>query len=328
MAFAGRAPAGTGKVVLAPVRTPARAGSSRRLLAWLALAGVLWLVSAANAQAETNATFTAHYEHEAQVVTVLWTELQALSAAQRARGGDISGSVAALQDETASLYSDDQALSATGAHPLSAATWTKGIRAALKSATAGLAAEIATCTTAQGNGAALRARLTALVASARQEKEQVTKELAKVNAESHQPAFRTSASVQSALLQETLTELQSSVIELLEGWLLLADTSRAASQPVAIQGLAYTQGTISIPAKGEPPEADTVGSQPEVTDKDGHLLPDTGGYRLQGPPRFRGVAVDRLIGTVTVRPGATPGTYTITYTQGRASEQVTLRVAP
>ncbi len=310
------------------MRAPAKSGPSGRLPAWLALAGALWLVSAASAQAAPDATFTAHYEHEAQVVTELLTEVQALSLAQQARGDAIARSVAELQDETASLYADDQAVSATGAHPLSAAALTKEVRAALKSATAGLATEILTCKPAPGGSAALRARRAALLASARQERQKVAKALARLNSASRQPAFRTSASAQSGLLQETLPELQSSVILLLDGWLLLADTSRATSQPVAIQGLAYTQVAITIPAKGEPPEADPVGSQPEVTDQNGQLLPDTGSYRLQGPPRCHGVAVDRLIGTVTVRPGATPGTYTVTYTQGRASERVTLRVAP
>jgi len=73
---------------------------------------------------------------------------------------------------------------------------------------------------------------------------------------------------------------------------------------------------------------DTVGAQPRVTDASGQVLPDTGAYRLQGPAKFKGVAVDRLIGTVTVRPNATPGAYTVTYTQGAAAEQVTLQVVP
>ncbi len=295
---------------------------------WIALAGALTLLSAPGARAETEAAFTAHYEHQAQVVTELLTEARALPAAQQTHAAAVARSVTALDSRTAALYTQYQALSAAGAQPLPPARLSQDILSALRAATSGLATEIQAGKQAPGGNAAWRTRMAGLIDSAGQSEQQIDQETGSVKASSQLPAFRTSAAAQSSVLQTAIAQLQATAISLLNAWLLLSDTSRAASQPVTIQDLAYTTNAITIPARRKGATTDTVGVQPQVTDANGRVLPDTGNYRIGGPAKFHGVTVDHLIGTVTVRPGATPGQYTVTYTQGRARQQVTLQVTP
>ena len=288
----------------------------------------LYAAPAGVAEAQSPAAFTAHYEHLAQVETELLARAQALTPAQSARGAAVAPAVATLNTNITSLYTDDQALSATGARPLPLARLKSEIGPALREARAALAAEIQACTHVPSPGPALHARLAALALAARNLQQQLGGDLGRLNAAARRPAFRKSAALESDAMQGVITRLQTAAISLTDAWLALADATWAGSQPATIQGLAYTSATIAAPAKGQAPVTDTVGVQPTVTDASGQVLPDTGTYRLRGPANSRGVSVDRLIGSVTVHPGATPGQYTITYSQGRAREQVILQVTP
>lgn len=280
------------------------------------------------ALAETNAAFNAHYEHRAQVETELLARVQALTPAERAHGAALAQSVTALNARILPMYTGDQALSAVGARPLPPARVAQEVLPALRVAAASVAVEIRAFTRAASGNPALRGRVVGLIASARRAEQVIVQEISTASTAVRRPAFRKSATAQSVVLQGTIARLQTTAISLMNAWLLLADTAWVGSQPVTAQDLAYTKGTIAVPSKGQGPIADTVGVQPRVTDASGQVLPDTGTYRLRGPARFHGVFVDRLIGTVTVRPGATPGQYTVTYTQGHAMEQVILQVVP
>ena len=297
-------------------------------LATAALALTVCALPEGSALAESSAAFTAHYEHQAQVEAQLQLKVQALPDAQQARAAAVASLLAAVDASVPPLYAEEQALSAAGAEPLPAARVTQDVLTALRGARSAYAGAIRACNGAPAGSAAWRAKRAALVGAAQSADLQVAKDILAVRAGALRPLFRRSAAVQSDALQVAITDLQATAISLLDADLLLADASSATGKPAAVQGLAYSSDTITIPARGQGAVKDTVGAQPRVTDANGQVLPDTGAYRLQGPAKFRGVAVDRLIGTVTVRPNATPGAYTVTYTQGAAAEQVTLQVVP
>ena len=304
----------------------------RRAIPLTCVAAVLsfgmYAAPAGIARAQTSAAFTAHYEHLAQVETQLEARARALTPAQNRHGATIARAVQAMNINITSLYTEEQALLAAGARPLPPGHMQQEILPALRQAKAAIATEIQACTHVPKHTPALKARLAILVASARSAQFQIAKDVAIVAAAIKRPAFRRSRRLESDLMQGTITRLQTTAISLLNARLLLADTAWVQSQPVNITSLAYTSVTITIPAKHQRRMADPVGAQPQVTDARGHVLPNTGTYHLQGPPGAHGVTIDRVTGTVTVRPHATPGQYTVIYSQGRAKEQVILQVTP
>ncbi len=279
------------------------------------------------AAAGSYAVFTAHYVHRAQVETELLARIQALPPARRQQGAAIGQAVAALNRSILALYTEDQELAAS-ARPLPPQRIAGDLLPALGRARAGAAAVIEACSRAPYRSAAWHARVANIVASSRAVERKIAAEIARDVAAAGRATFRKSSLAQRDALQNAVARLQTTAISMLDAWLLLADSAWAGSQPATAQGLAYTAAEISIPAKGQGPAEDTVGVPPRVTDASGQVLPDTGTYRLLGPPGSRGVKVDGLIGTLEVRPGATPGQYTVKYTQGRAAEQVTVQIVP
>ncbi len=288
----------------------------------------MYAVPAGIARAETSAAFTAHYEHLAQVETQLEARAQALTPAQSEHGATVARAVQAMNTNITSLYTAEQALLAAGARPLPPGRMQQEILPALRQAKAAIATEIQACTNTPKRNPALKARLASLIASARGAQLQIAKDVTMATAAIKRPAFRRSPRLESDLIQRTITRLQTTAISLMNAWLLLADTAWVQSQPANITSLAYTSAAIALPAKHQPPVADPVGAQPQVKDASGQVLPNTGTYRLQGPPGAHGVTIDRVTGTVTVHPHATTGQYTVTYSQGRAKEQVILQVTP
>ncbi len=296
---------------------------------WLALLlGVSLMLPLGMAQAETNTAFTAQYEHRAQVETELLAQAQALPPAARQRGAALERRVEALQGRLTSLYGSYEAVSAVSAKPQPPARLARAMQQALRAARSDIAAEIADLRHAPGHTAAWRARATDLVAAARAAQQQLDGTMSALRLHVQAPGFRRSAALQLDALQPVIAQLQTTAISLIDAWLVLADTAWAQSQPVAIEGLAYATHEVAIPAKGQGPAVDPVGVQPKVTDASGQVMPDTGTYNLRGPARLHGVSIDRLTGSVTVGPHATPGTYAVTYTQDHAKERVTLRVIP
>lgn len=308
-----------------------RPGSRSRLLITclaLLLACTVDAGAVGVALAESDQAFSAHYLHRAQVETELLTRVQALTSVQRAHGAAIGQAIAALNTNIMSLFTEEEALSVASARPLPPARIAQEILPALQAARSGVGVEIGAYGSAPHGSLAVYTRVTGLIASARRADRQLAAKIGTMRRSLLRPAFRKSVALQKGALQSTIAQMQSIAISLTNAWLLLADTAWAGSQPTTAQGLAYTTATIAVPAKGQGPTEDTVGVQPRVTDGGGKVLPDTGAYRLSGPARFRGVKVDRLIGTLTVGPGATAGRYTVTYTQGRAREQVAIQVVP
>ncbi|GGI98267.1 hypothetical protein GCM10010885_04800 [Alicyclobacillus cellulosilyticus] len=143
-------------------------------------------------------------------------------------------------------------------------------------------------------------------------------------------------------LQKTILDLQASAIRYTKLWIQLAKAPSATSSgsttsgssasgsasgvPASVTGLAYATSSIVIPASGAAAVTDVVAVQPTVKDAAGNTLAVSGVYSLSGPEGAQGVSIDPVTGTVTVQPGATPGTYTVTFTQGGVSESVTLTV--
>jgi hypothetical protein len=300
------------------------------LIAWaLAVFGFgLSAVAAGSAQAQSLAAFTAHYEHLAQIETELLAKAQALPPAASQRRAAVAAAVATLNSDIASLYTANQALAAQGARPLPPQQLKAELTPALEQARAALGTEIRACNRAPGAGAVLRARLLALAQTAGGLQQRIIADARRLNMAARRPAFGRSAQLESDAMQAAIIQIQSAAVSLTSAWLALSGTGGAGGEPHSITGLAYTAASIAVPVKGQPPVTDTVGAQPKVTDGAGRSVPDTGTYRLRGPGRFHGVSVDRLIGTVTVRHGATPGLYIVTYSQGQASEQVSIQVTP
>ncbi len=293
-----------------------------------ALASVLPALPAGVAHAQADAAFTAHYEHLAEVEAQLQAQVATLAPADQARVPALARAATRLDAHVATLYALDQALAATGARPLAEGRLTRAVLPPLRAARDAVAAELKALTAASRKSPVLRPRLAPLIASARAGDQQLLAETNDASRQVREPVVRKSAAAQILLLQAAITQLQNTAIDLIDARLLLANASADSGPPAAVQGLAYTSTSITVPGKGERAATDPVGVQPRVTDASGAVLPNTGSYHLQGPPKFHGVLVDRLIGTVTVRPRATPGRYTVTYTQGRVKEQVVLQVLP
>lgn len=108
----------------------------------------------------------------------------------------------------------------------------------------------------------------------------------------------------------------------------IALQSAAPGAPASITGLGYATATIVIPAANAAPVTDAVYSAPVVTDGEGNVLTDSGVYSIAGPSGASGVAIDTATGLVTINPGATAGTYTVTYTQGNVNDTASLTVSP
>ncbi len=127
-------------------------------------------------------------------------------------------------------------------------------------------------------------------------------------------------------LQSSILHLQSSAIHYLNEWITLATQTANPSAPATISGLTYALGTINVPALGASPVIDNVAVAPIVKSANGTILSDSGLYTLSGPNGATGVTINSTSGELAVAPGATVGTYIITYVQNGVAQAVNINV--
>ncbi len=129
-------------------------------------------------------------------------------------------------------------------------------------------------------------------------------------------------------LQESILDLQRAAIHYTQLWIAAAKAPAASTtgNAAAIAGLAYAAPSIAIPAQGAAVATDQVAVMPTVEDAQGNVLKDAGTFSIAGPSGATGVAIDAASGLVSVEPGATAGTYAVTYLQGGIAETVDLAV--
>lgn len=126
-------------------------------------------------------------------------------------------------------------------------------------------------------------------------------------------------------IQSSIYDLQASAIHYTTQW--LNETKASTGVPTTISGLSYASASVTVPTSGSAGVTDIVAQQPTVKDQNGNALSNDGAYEISGPANATGVSIDSTIGTVTVEPGATVGTYTVTYAQGSVTETSTLTVS-
>ncbi|GGJ00181.1 hypothetical protein GCM10010885_06780 [Alicyclobacillus cellulosilyticus] len=290
----------------------------------LVSAPAVWARGAADQQAE----FTAHYQHNQQL------EAQLL---QQAEAGNVNNDTIAklkatidtLNQQIAALYVAEQAL-ANAEATIPAEQQTNATLQALLQQKAKLESQIKSDQQAskgnKGNhrGAQARADL--------QNRQALMAQLNQINFQIKQLQRQASQWQKKPLagalqeLQSSIFHLQAAVIHYTNLWIQLEKPQASASVPASITGLAYVASTVTVPADGSAPVTDVVAAQPTVKDAAGNVLSANGVYKLSGPSGAKGVSIDPTTGTITVLPGATPGVYTVTYTQGKVSESVTITV--
>ncbi len=127
-------------------------------------------------------------------------------------------------------------------------------------------------------------------------------------------------------LQSSILHLQKSAIHYLNEWITLTAQTSNPSAPASISGLTYALGTIAVPALGATSVVDNVAVIPIVKSANGTILSDSGFYTLSGPNGATGVTINSTSGELFVSPGATVGTYTVTYVQDGVAQAVNINV--
>lgn len=278
--------------------------------------------------AGNSATFSAHYQANANVEAGLLQKAQAGMAGQSsATLTQLQSTVSAIQTQVAALYTAEQALAVAGTSiPAGGTTWQ----------------------TASSSQLALRGRLMAAIAKDRSAlrghhaewwRKQETGRLQSAQRALQLLNGRLDAQSKASVMWRThpydgaLTQLQSSIFALQHAaehytnvWIALESTTTTVNVPASVTGLAYASSTITVPPTGSSFAADAVATAPIVKDAAGNILNGQGSYTITGPSGYTGVMIDAVSGEVTVSPGATAGGYTVTYSQGTVTESVYLTV--
>ncbi|MCL6445000.1 MAG: hypothetical protein K6T83_16360 [Alicyclobacillus sp.] len=289
-----------------------------------AVAACVWLAVGTTLASESDASFKSHYQHNAQIEASLLQKAQSVSS-NNADVKALETTVQSLNQQIATLYNVEQTLAeaANNAPNLSAAEINnlKQQRQKLVDKAQSIQQSIRSAQSHHDDDKVKR--LQARRASVLRQISMIDDELGG-NASSAVSTQQFRGGLQQ--LQAVIYRLQAAAIHYTNQWIRL-ETNATLGTASSVSGLAYAETSLNIPHDGV--NEDVVASQPIVKDQNGNILDDIGVYTISRSSgsdsgTADGVTIDAVSGTVTVHPGAAAGSYTVTYTQGDVSEQVTL----
>ncbi len=307
------------------MRVPGRTGS------WalgLAMAALVLGATIPAASAAAPSRFDAQYQQNAQIETQLLAQAQAEGGSSAAAAA-LGQTVQAVEAQVYALYASEQALlSIRTSIPSGAQGQRAGLTAQRRTIERDLAkAKVEIRQDRKDKNPVVARGLKLQVKTWMAELRQVAYEIAHPRAadgswKSHPLAGGLVA------LRQSILDLQRAAIHYTKLWIAAgkAPAVPATASAATIAGLAYTSPAIAIPAAGAAVATDAVSAMPTVEDAQGNVLTDTGTFSIAGPGGATGVFVDAATGLVSVAPGATAGTYAVTYAQGGVAETVDLAV--